>query len=262
METNSINSFEKANVSQESFPVSKVQVCGDDDEYMVIGGKKYHRHELYTAFAGTLQSERYAPRPKHEFANASAYALAGFAITTLILGMMLTGAHGLKVTNVFIGCTIFVSGLSLFLGGMWEFFIGNTFAYTTFTSFGAFWMAFGAISIPGFGIAAAYGDDAVQLNNAIAFFLLGWVIFTTMLFTFTWKATLAFILTFLGLDTTFILLVVLYMTGKPIFQYVGSGFAIFTALMAFYNMYAGIATPTNSYIMIPVVPMPDYSRRK
>lgn len=261
METSSINSYEKTAESLDSSPVSKIQVCGDSDEYMIIGGKKYHRHELYSAFGGTFQTERYAPAPKHEFGNASSYALAGFGITTLILAMMLTGGGGLKTTNVVMGCTMFVGGVGLFFGGMWEFFIGNTFAYTTFTSFGAFWMAFGAINIPAFGIAAAYGEDTVQLHNAIGFWLLGWVIFTTMLFTFTWKATLAFIITFFVLDVTFILLAVFYMTGITLIERIASGFGIVTALMGFYNMYAGIATPQNTYIMIPVVPMPDYSKK-
>lgn len=261
MEGSSINSIDKYGESQDSMPVSRV-TSSINGEYIILGGKKYHKHELYTAFAGTFQTERYAPAPAHEFANASAYGLAGFGTTTLILACLLTGGGGVSVTNIVVGCMVFSGGLSLFLAGMWEFFIGNTFAYTAFTSFGAFWLAFAAINIPSFGIAAAYGEDAAQFSNAIGFFLIGWVIFITMLVLFTLKATASFVFTFVILDVTFILLAVHYILMSHKVLLAGAACAVVTALMGWYNMYAGMATPTNSYFIPPVYPLPVWEPKK
>jgi succinate-acetate transporter protein len=37
---------------------------------------------------------------------------------------------------------------------------------------GFFYAGYAAILTPSFGIAAAYGDDAAQLNNALGFFMI------------------------------------------------------------------------------------------
>ena len=42
-----------------------------------------------------------------------------------------------------VGVAIFTGGLNTILAGMWEFVQGNTFAATTFTSYGAFYLSFG-----------------------------------------------------------------------------------------------------------------------
>jgi len=48
------------------------------------------------------------------------------------------------------------------MAGMWEFTTGNTFGAVAFTSYGAFWISFAIIFIPGFGVIAAYTDPSVN----------------------------------------------------------------------------------------------------
>jgi uncharacterized protein len=44
----------------------------------------------------------------------------------------------------------------MILGGFLEFILGNTFPFVVFSSFGAFWLAFGATLTPYFNASAAY----------------------------------------------------------------------------------------------------------
>ena len=48
------------------------------------------------------------------------------------------------------------------------------------SSFGAFWMSYGTIFIPGSGVIAAYGTST-ELSNALGLYLITWFMFTTML---------------------------------------------------------------------------------
>jgi len=68
-----------------------------------------------------------------------------------------------------------VGGLCQLLAGMWEFAAGNTFGSTAFSSYGGFWISFGVLLTPGFGITTALADD---LNSALALYLSTWFIFT------------------------------------------------------------------------------------
>lgn len=49
------------------------------------------------------------------------------------------------------------------------------------TSYGAFWMSYGTILIPGSGVAAAFGGDEKEFGNALGVFFVVWFMFTTML---------------------------------------------------------------------------------
>lgn len=42
------------------------------------------------------------------------------------------------------------------LGGLLEFFLGNTFSSVVFVSFGAFWLSYGGVLLPQFNAYAAY----------------------------------------------------------------------------------------------------------
>lgn len=55
----------------------------------------------------------------------------------------------------------------------WELVLGNTYAYTVLGAFGFFYLGFGFIVTPGFGVAAAYGGaDTPAYNNALGFWVL------------------------------------------------------------------------------------------
>ncbi|CAN3358288.1 ammonia transport outward protein 2 [Diutina catenulata] len=238
---------EISSANSTTLPVSRLEYTGDNNRFLILGGKKYDRDELLQAFGGTFQVERYAPRPKHEIANPSPLGLGGFGITTLILGLYYAGAMGIKHEQVIIGMGTFYASSMLFLSGVWEMVAGNTFAATTFTSFGAFWWAFVAIQIKSFGIAEAYADEPEQLENALGFWLSGWAIFVFGLILCTLKSTWAFIYTFVTLDLTFILLAAGAFTGNASVHKAGGIVGCCCASGSIYLMYAGIANRGNTY---------------
>lgn len=255
--TISAESFKQANSHSEEGAPLKVQISGTGDEFITLGNKKYYRHELMTAFAGTLVPERYAPYPVNKFGNAASLGLASFALTTFVLGLFLSGAMGIKVPNVVVGLCFWYGGVVEAAAGIWELVIGNCFAGTVLTSFGlGFWISFGAINVPNFGITAAYADDPDQLNNALGFFLVGWGIFCFLMLLCTLKSTVVFISLFITLDIAFFVLAGYYFTGKPQLMKVGGIFCVISACCGWYCAFAGLATPYNSYFTANPITLP------
>lgn len=235
-------------------PVSKIYTSGDADEFVTIGKTRYYKHELMQAFGGTL-NPGLAPYPVRQIGNPSPLGLCGFALTTFVLSMANAQAMGIKIPNAVVGLACFYGGVAQFAAGIWEGVVGNTFAFCALTSYGAFWLSYAAIQIPAFGIKAAYeGTD--QLHNAVAFFLLGWTIFTFMLTLVTIKSTVAFCSLFLFLTITFILLTAGDFTGKVNVTRAGGVFGVITAFIAFYNAFAGTANPQNSYFSAHAIKLP------
>jgi hypothetical protein len=55
------------------------------------------------------------------------------------------------------------------------------FCWSAFTSYGAFWMSYATIFIPGSGIITAYGDNVDELHQALGIYLITWFMFTFLL---------------------------------------------------------------------------------
>lgn len=257
----SIHSNElKEQSSNEHQNVSKIRTVGDADQHVIIGNQKFHRHELMSAFGGTL-NPGLAPPPVNKFANPAPLGLSAFALTTFVLSCYNANAKGIHTPNVVVGLAAFYGGALQFFAGIWEIVVGNTFGGTALTSYGAFWLSYAAIQVKAFGIAAAYGDDAYQFQKAVGFFLVGWGIFTFMLTTLTLKSTLFFHALFAMLSLTFLLLSIGDLFHKVNVTKAGGITGIITAFLGFYNAWAGTATKTNSYFTAYPIPLPNLSRK-
>ena len=241
-----------------SDPVKTISYAGDGDEYIILNNKKYYRHELMTAFLGTF-NPGYAPYPKHEFGNASALGLASFALSAFVLGLYYAGAKGISTPNVIVSLAVFYGGLAEFLAGVWEFFNGNTFAFTVFCSYGSFWITFGCMNVPSFGILSAY-EDPVMLGNALGFFdCLGYIYILMLLLTF--KATVVFVLLFATLDVGFFTLAAANMTGNATCTQVGGIFVVISSICGWYGMISGMADKFNSYFTVHPLPVPQFGKK-
>ncbi|KAB8336689.1 hypothetical protein FH972_021000 [Carpinus fangiana] len=121
----------------------------------------------------TLQ---YIPVPitlKAQLGSPTALAIGAFATTLTTLGCALMGFRGVSTTNAFIGNFLAVAGIGMVITAQWELVLGNTYAYTVLSAFGFFYLGFGFIVTPGFGVADAYGGaDTAEYNNAIGLFVL------------------------------------------------------------------------------------------
>lgn len=237
----------KPTVSHESITLVKTEGIGD--QIVVMGDKRYYRHELMKAFGETMQAERYMEPVPQNYGNSAALGLASFATSAFVLGLFLAGAKGISIPNVAVGLCFFYGGVSQATAGIWELFLGNTFAGTVLCSFGlGFWMSFGAIHVEAFGIISAYGDDTEQFNNAVGFYLLGWGIFTFIMLLCMLKSTLMFMGLFFTLDIGFFLLAGYYFTAYALLLTSGGVFVISAAICGWYCAFAGVATRENSYI--------------
>lgn len=241
-----------------SDPIRTISYAGDGDEYIILNNKKYYRHELMTAFLGTF-NPGYAPYPKHEFGNASALGLASFALSAFVLGLYYAGAKGISTPNVIVSLAVFYGGLAEFLAGVWEFFNGNTFAFTVFCSYGSFWITFGCMNVPSFGILSAY-EDPVMLGNALGF-LIAWGIFTFLMLLLTFKATVVFVLLFATLDVGFFTLAAANMTGNATCTQVGGIFVVISSICGWYGMISGMADKFNSYFTVHPLPVPQFGKK-
>ena len=177
--------------------------------------------------------------------NPAPLGLSAFALTTFVLSaanaQLLTGEGADKIV---IGLALFYGGLAQLLAGMWEFKVGNTFGATAFSSYGAFWLAVGA---------------SLQLHwippgNAFGFFLLGWTIFTLMMFVCTFRANAALMLLFGLLFVTFGFLTAHALGGSPNMAQIGGYLGIATALVAWYNALAGLLVASKAGFTLPVGP--------
>ncbi|KAJ3071094.1 hypothetical protein HDU98_005838 [Podochytrium sp. JEL0797] len=162
--------------------------------------------------------------------------------------------------NVIVGIALAYGGFSQILAGMWEFVTGNTFGATAFTSYGAFWIAFGYISVPSSGILAAYTDEK-EKDIALGCFLLGWTIFTCILTLATLKTTKVFITLFVSLTITFIFLAMGHFvnvaspsSGQIVTQ-IGGALGVWTACLAWYCAASALITKETSYFELPMFPV-------
>jgi uncharacterized protein len=191
-------------------------------------------------------------------ADPAPLGLSGFALTTFILSLVNAGVlKGVGDIKVVIGLAVFYGGLAQLLAGMWEFRNGNTFGATAFSSYGAFWLSFAALLIPGFGVTL--GLAAGPSTTAVGYYLLGWAIFTGLMTIGTFRLNGALIVVFVLLTITFLLLAIGWFgnvaAGVGITA-IGGWLGILTAIAAWYTALAGILrSVSGGKIALPIVPM-------
>jgi uncharacterized protein len=191
-------------------------------------------------------------------ADPAPLGLSGFALTTFILSLWNAGVLAGNDVKVVIGLGFFYGGIAQLLAGMWEFRNGNTFGATAFSSFGAFWLSFVALLIPGFGVS--YGSKAAgPSGTAVAYYLLGWAIFTALMTLGTFRLNGALVAVFVLLTVTFLLLAIGAFNGAAAgsgITQIGGWLGILTAIAAWYAALAGILRSVSGGRMaLPIFPM-------
>lgn len=100
---------------------------------------------------------------RNTFGNPTPLALLGFLLSLSPLSCELMGWRGAGGDGIAtVGAYYFIGGFLMSLGGILEFFLGNTFSFVVFCSFGGFWFTLGATLTPAFN---AYGEYATDPNN-------------------------------------------------------------------------------------------------
>ncbi|KAI9666994.1 MAG: hypothetical protein M1829_005601 [Trizodia sp. TS-e1964] len=159
---------------------------------------------------------------RRRFGNPTPLALAGFllALTPLSCEMMgwrggavgpITTMTGSASSAVY----FFMGGLLMFVSGILEFFLGNTFPFVVFASYGGYWFALGATFSPIFNAYGAYSSDPVQhpelgvisegFNSSMSFFLLFMAILSLVFLICSLRTNIFFATIFFTLFLGFIL---------------------------------------------------------
>jgi len=194
-------------------------------------------------------------------ANPAPLGLSAFALTTFVLSSSNAGFIFPKVGAggaAVIGLAIFYGGLVQLIAGIQEFRAGNTFGATAFCSYGGFWLALGFILLPGTGILASLVADKA-LSSGVGTFLLGWTIFTGLMFIATFRTTGALIVVFALLFLTFLSLTIGWLGGIGTGTFttwvgIGGWLGIVTAIAAWYTALAGVLASVK-LANLPTMPM-------
>ncbi|KAK8239664.1 GPR1/FUN34/yaaH family-domain-containing protein [Phyllosticta capitalensis] len=151
-------------------------------------------------------SKRKIEQSQHEATLHTPFAIGAFATTLTTLSCSLMEWRGVTTTNAFVGNFLFLAGVGMVVSAQWEMARGNTWGYMTLSAYGLFYAGFGAVVTPAFGVAAAYGgDDTVEYNNAMGFYMTIWTVFNTIFLVGSFAVNLVTIATYLTLELLLLL---------------------------------------------------------
>ncbi len=138
---------------------------------------------------------------REKLANPAPLGLAGFGLTTLILNIINADLIEKESIGMVLPVGLFYGGLAQFLAGMWEMKKNNTFGFTAFSSFGAFWMALAIMII-------LENTDVVEPvpKEGLSVFLGAWGLFTAYMTIGTLRISRALQVVFATLTILFFLL--------------------------------------------------------
>ena len=186
--------------------------------------------------------------PEPPIADPAPLGLAGFALTTFVLSVVNAGFVGESVLKTFVPLAFFYGGLAQLLAGMFEFRNRNMFGVTAFTSYGAFWIALGFFVF----FQEQLGITEENLPIALGLTLLGWAIFTFIMWLGSFGVSAAIGVVFTLLLATFVLLAIGYLSGAMFLIPVGGYVGIATAAAAWYAAAAEVLNDTYGRTILPL----------
>lgn len=139
--------------------------------------------------------------------NPTALGIVSFLLTFAPTSCCLMGWRGATSNSLLalIGAYYFMGGMALYVAGILEFIIGNTFPALVFTSFGTFWLTLAGYLDPKFAVQStlltAQGGSPEVYYVPFGFYLLFWAVYTYFLTfaAFRTNVVLVWILLFVAL---------------------------------------------------------------
>lgn len=168
--------------------------------------------------------------------------------------------------NATSGQYFFFAGILLLIGGLLEWVLGNTFPATVFTTFGGFWLSFGATLTPFFNAMAAYDAAATPAGTtppafyaSYAFFLLFMGVLCLVYAICALRTNVVFVVIFVTLIFTFGFLAAAYWYAASgnlhlshVYTVAGGAFAFVTAMAGWWLFFALMFESVDFPISIPV----------
>lgn len=193
---------------------------------------------------------------RHKFANPAALGFCCWFLGCFATGIFLLEPAGVPLMDL-VGCfALLLTGVGSFIVGNWEIVCENAFGSVAMSTFGMYWMSYGAIYIPTFGIRDAYADAPEQFIDALGLFFIVWAIPFVLLTWCTIRSTVPFFSMFL----TFTIAVILQAAGQ-FARSTGCNkaagiFHLISSVISIACGYGAMATPETTYFRGKTIPMP------
>jgi succinate-acetate transporter protein len=179
-------------------------------------------------------------------ADPAPLGLAAFAFTTFLLSFANAGWLPSATAGVVLPLALAYGGLCQLLTGVFEMRKGNTFGFTAFCSYGAFWLFYALLQL-------LAGMKMVEApSSAVGAALVLWGIFTLYMWIPAMTTNMALNLTFLFLWITFFVLGAGDLLLIPLLTNAGGYLGIITASFASFTSFAIV---TNSVVGTGTIPL-------
>lgn len=177
------------------------------------------------------------------YANPGPLGLCGFALTTWLLCLINGGFFDTQSIGLVLAMAFAFGGTAQAIAGIMEFKKGNTFGFTAFISYGAFWWSWGLF------VAFFKGETPATF---VAWYLAAWGTFTLMMFIATLTKPRALQAIFFFLTLTFYALAIGDATGNHGIVNLGGYLGLITALCAFYLAAAEVINESYGRTVLPI----------
>jgi len=209
------------------------------------------------------------------FGNPTPLAIVGFLLAFTPLSCVLMGWRGALGPTVQTGGYYYMGGMCMVLGGVLEFFLGNTFPFVVFVSFGGFWLSFATLNSAYYGIQTAYGETAaegsatVAYNSGLAFYLIFWAVLCFIYFIISLRTNVVFAIIFISVDMTFALLSATYwqaangnadLAGR--LQKAGGAFGFICCMAGWYLLVVILLDSLDFPVSLPVGDLSNFIKAK
>jgi hypothetical protein len=175
-------------------------------------------------------------------ADPRALGLAAFATTTFVFGLSFTTIWDANVTAGVIALALAYGGAVQILAGIWAFARRLTFDATTFCSYGAFYLAYFF-----FTRSIAPNLPGSDVSDALAVFLLAWLIFTAYVLVAAADVSRALLVVYFFWTLTYLLLVIGYFQQSTNVVIAGGAAGIASAAAAWYCSCASLLKHTSGH---------------
>ena len=179
-------------------------------------------------------------------ADPAPLGLAASAFTTFLLSFANAGFLPASSVTVVMPLALTYGGLCQLLTGVFEMRKGNTFGFTAFCSYGAFWLFYGLV------VLLASMNVIAPVSSAVGAALILWGLFTLYMWIPSLTINRALSLVFLFLWVTFFVLGAGNLLAVPRLMTAGGYLGIITGGLAAYTSFALV---TNSVVGQGTIPL-------
>ncbi|CCG81050.1 putative Plasma membrane ammonium transporter [Taphrina deformans PYCC 5710] len=209
------------------------------------------------------------------FGNPTPLAIVGFLLSLTPLSCILMGFRSAAGPAVLLGSYYYMGGMCMVIGGVLEFFLGNTFPFVVFVSFGGFWLSFAALNSSYYGIAEAYGATAAAgaatpgYESGLAFYFVFWGVVCFIYFIISLRTNVVFAIIFITVDVAFLLLAATYwqlVNGNTVtaghLQTAAGAFAFACCMAGWYLLIVILLDSLDFPLTLPVGDLSNFIRVK